>query len=383
MPDTSLISPDSTLLLLGILCLMAAFGFWLDKTRIGRNISGAAGILAVSMALSNFGVLPKSADVYGVVWGYLVPLSIPLLLLKADLRRVIAETKGMIVAFFLGATGTTLGALIGFSILPLGEEAAKLAGVFSATYIGGSMNMAAVIQSVDLTPSLAAASIAADNVVGVLYLSFLAIVPSLWFFRRLLPAAEIEEANAPEQATEQSDAAASGLDLKHMAFALGLSLVICALGEFLAVFAGLPGYSIMFVTAITLLVANLFPRHLKHLKGDYEIGLLFMYIFFAAIGISADIAALLDKAFSIVLYAAIIVVCHAAVIFAGSHYFRLPLMEVVIASNACASGPASAAALAAGKGRVDLVAPAVLLGVFGYAVANFVGVTLSVWLSGG
>ncbi len=370
------------MLLLGVLCLLAAFGFWLDTTKIGRNVSGAAGILAGGMLLSNFGVLPKSADVYGVVWVYLVPLAIPLLLLKADLRRVVSETKGMLLAFFFGVIGTSVGAIIGYFILPLGPEGHKLAGVFSATYIGGSMNMAAVTQSVDLSPALAAASVAADNVVGVLYLSFLAIVPSLLFFRKMFRLSLPAEMPTGESAGNSSDSpGASAINLTHIAFALGLSFVICAAGTTIANLLGVGGFSIMFITALTVLIANLFPKQLKALQGDYEIGLLFMYIFFAAIGISADVAAMLDKAFAVVLYAVLIIVCHALFIFIGSRFFKLQLLDVVIASNACASGPASAAALAAGKSRPDLVAPAVLLGVFGYAVANFIGVSLTIWLA--
>jgi uncharacterized membrane protein len=121
---------------------------------------------------------------------------------------------------------------------------------------------------------------------------------------------------------------------------------------------------------------------MARLKGDYEIGIFFMYVFFAAIGISADVAAMLDSALILAVYVLLIVLCHAAVIFTASRFFKLGLMEVVIASAACASGPASAAALAAGKGRRDLVAPAVLLGVFGYAVANFIGIGLAAGLAG-
>ncbi|MFC7048705.1 DUF819 domain-containing protein [Emcibacter nanhaiensis] len=378
MFDQSLISPVSNLLLLGGLCLSAAFGLWVDTTRIGRNVSGAAGILTLSMALSNLGVMPRAAEVYGVVWGYLVPLSIPLLLLKADLRRILAETQGMLGAFILGTIGTTIGVVFGFFLLPLGEEAAKLAGVFSATYIGGSMNMAAVTQAVNLTPDLAAASIAADNVIGVIYLSLLALMPSLLFMRRFFREEAVEEIATTDGGGAAEKPKLPEIDLSHIGLALGLAFVICATGEFLAGLVGLSGYSIMFVTGLTLLVANLFPHRLTHLKGDYEVGLLFMYIFFATIGLSADIAALLDKAVVVALYASVIVAFHAVVIFVGSRSFGLPLMEVVIASNACASGPASAAALAAGKGRVDLVGPGVLLGVFGYAVANFIGLSLAV-----
>ncbi|MBL4893322.1 MAG: DUF819 family protein [Emcibacter sp.] len=381
MIDFPLIHADWTFALWAALMFLAALGFWADKTRLGSNISGAAIILATAMALSNFGVLPKEAETYNVIWSYLVPLAIPLLLLKADLRRVISETKGMLAAFFLGAIGTTLGALIGYYLLPLGEQAPKLAGVFSATYIGGSMNMAAVTQAVELDPSIAAASVAADNVVGVMYLAFLALVPSLAFaqrwFEKSKPSVSNTEKDSPSDLREEHVVA---IDLKSMGLALGLSFAICAVGKYLADMFNVGGYSIMFITAITILLANIFPKQLKRLKGDYEVGLFFMYLFFAAIGISADLVAMLDKAVIIAVYAAIIVVCHAVVIFGAGRFFKLDLMEVVIASNACASGPAGAAALAAGKGRRDLVAPAVLLGVFGYAVANFVGVGLSGWL---
>lgn len=167
------------------------------------------------------------------------------------------------------------------------------------------------------------------------------------------------------------------MNLMHLGFAIGLSFAICASGKALAEYFRVGGYSIMFITAITLLIANIFPKYLKRLEGDYEIGLFLIYLFFVAIGINADVVAMIDKALVVALYALMIIVCHGVFIFGASRFFKLDLFEVVIASNACTSGPASAAALAAGKGRHDLVAPAVLLGVFGYAVANFVGVMLA------
>jgi uncharacterized membrane protein len=378
-----LIQAEWTLALWAALMFLAALGFWSDRTRIGRNVSGVAIILAVAMASSNLGLLPKSSDAYNVVWLYLVPLAIPLLLLKANLRSVLAETGSMMVAFILGAIGTTIGALLGFWVLPLGEHGSDLLGIFSATYIGGSMNMAAVGQALEVDPSVMTASVAADNVVGVMYMAFLAMVPTLalfrWWYRNS------RQADASLQQTDEQIAAeskASELNLAHAGFALGLSFLICAISTVLAEWLGVGSYSILFITALALVVANLFPRQLSQLKGDYEIGIFFMYVFFAAIGISADISAMISSALILALYTVIIIFCHAALIFTGSRFFKLELMEVVIASNACAAGPASAAALAAGKGRRDLVAPAVLLGVFGYAVANFIGIGLAVWLAG-
>ncbi|HKX57586.1 MAG TPA: DUF819 family protein [Xanthomonadales bacterium] len=378
-----LIHADWTLALWAALMFLAALGFWVDKTRLGRNVSGVAVVLATSIALSNLGVLPKSADAYNVVWLYLVPVGVSMLLLKANLRTVLSETGHMLKAFLLGAVGTVIGALLGYWLLPLGENGSKLVGIFSATYIGGSMNMVAVGRALEVDPSVMSASVAADNVVGVMYLAFLAMVPSLALFRRWYrnsrqTAPELQQTQE-QMATEKTG---SELNLAHAGFALGLSFLICAVSAMLAEQLGVGGYSIMFITALALLVANLFPRQLAKLKGDYEIGIFFMYVFFAAVGISADIAAMLNHALILGVFTVVIMLCHALVIFAGSRLLRVELMEVAIASNACYGGPASAAALAAGKGRPDLVAPAVLLGVFGYAIANFIGIGLAALLAG-
>jgi uncharacterized membrane protein len=56
---------------------------------------------------------------------------------------------------------------------------------------------------------------------------------------------------------------------------------------------------------------------------------------------------------------------------------KLDLAEVMIASNACILGPAPAAALAASKGWQPLVAPGILVGLLGYAIATFIGVALT------
>ena len=90
---------------------------------------------------------------------------------------------------------------------------------------------------------------------------------------------------------------------------------------------------------------------------------------------------MIDSSLVIVLFAGIIVTCHMLVIFIGSRFFKLELAEVIIASTACALGPANAAALAAGKRWQALVVPSVMLGVFGYVIANFLGVTLAFILS--
>ena len=376
-----LISSNWNFALWAVMLGLAAFAFWVDTTKLGRNVSGVAMMLVVSMALSNLNIIPQNAPAYDVIWTYLVPLAMPLLLFKADMRRVISETKGMFIAFILGIVGTLIGSLLGFWLLPLGEEAHKLAGVFSATYIGGSMNMVAVSKAVEIDSSLITASVAADNVVGVIYLALLAVMPALGFLRLWFPSAIINRAECKSEEIVSHKKETVNLSLLHISLALTLGLVICAVGYALAEKLGVGNYSILFITGLTVAVANLCPKLMAKLEGDYEMGILMMYLFFAVVGASADIAKMIDSALYIVLFASIIVACHMLVIFTGSRILKLDLATVIIASNACILGPPAAAALAAGKGWQKLITPAVILGVFGYVIANFLGVALASILS--
>jgi len=56
--------------------------------------------------------------------------------------------------------------------------------------------------------------------------------------------------------------------------------------------------------------------------------------------------------------------------------FNLP--ELLIASNANVGGPTTAAAMANAKSWRNLVVPAILLGVLGYATATFVSIGLGI-----
>jgi len=117
------------------------------------------------------------------------------------------------------------------------------------------------------------------------------------------------------------------------------------------------------------------------MQGDFPLGMLFMYVFFGVMGAGADVMAMIDRALPIFAFVGIMATVHLAFVLAAAKLFKLDLAEVILASNAVALGPATAAAQAAGQGWRPLVTPAVMLGVLGYAIANFIGVAMAGWLS--
>ena len=122
-----LISPDWDFALWAVLIGIAGFGFWADSTRFGRQVSGVGIMLAVAMIFGNLGVIPHAAPAYDVVWNFLIPVAVPLLLLKANLRRIIPETGPMLGAFILGVAEVVVSSLacIGGPVAPAAIAASR------------------------------------------------------------------------------------------------------------------------------------------------------------------------------------------------------------------------------------------------------------------
>jgi uncharacterized membrane protein len=139
-------------------------------------------------------------------------------------------------------------------------------------------------------------------------------------------------------------------------------------------------FALYMVTAISLLVANFAKPIVSRISSEFELGTLFMYIFFVAIGAGANINDVLGSALPILMFIFVMVIVHLIVVVIVGRFIKLDLAEVMIASNACILGPAPAAALAASKGWKALVTPGILVGLFGYAVATFIGVALTTLL---
>ena len=259
-----------------------------------------------------------------------------------------------------------------------GDAGADLAGILSATYIGGSMNFAAVAETLQFKEStLLTAALAADNVVGTLHILIVVLIPSVAILRKWIPSPIVENSKSPVHDDSSEKGAEIPLNPAHICFALALSMVICAAGYGIALVLNIPNYGILFITAITLLVANVFHNQLENIHGAFEMGMIMMYIFFATIGAGADVGVMIEAGLMIFVYAAFIIFTHLVVIILGAKVFKMDLAEIVIASLACIGGPVAPAAISASRGWRTLVTPGLMVGILGYAIANFIGVGLA------
>ena len=372
--------PDDNIFALGaVLFGLAWLGFWIDTHPIGKKTSGVIWVLGVAMLLSNTGMIPLASPTYDFVGAYLVPLAIPLLLLKGDLRKIFRESGGVMLAFCVAAAATVTGALVGFFLLDLGEIGPKVAGVYTGGWIGGAVNFLAVSQAVEMTPDEFSVSISASSVVSMTALMLLIIIPSIQLIARWIPTAA-ETESAVEHVALSEDLAPS-VRLTHISGALTMSFIICALAAALAGRLGMDQYTILFITVLTIAVANAFPKAMDELEGEFEIGMLLMYLFFAAVGAGTDAISFVTSALNLFVYGMMIILIHLALVLLGARLLKINLPEAIIASSAALVGPAPTAAIAISKGWKHLVTPGIMCGIFGYVIATFIGVTVTAMLS--
>jgi uncharacterized membrane protein len=371
----SLIPADNVFALGAILFCVAWLAFLIDTRPIGKKTSGVIWALGVSMLLSNTGIIPFSSPTYDFVGGSLVPLAIPLLLLKGDLRRIFRESGGVMIFFCIASMATVAGAVIGFYIMDLGEIGPKVAGVYTGGWIGGAVNVLAVSQAVEMTTQEFSVAISASSVVSMSALMLLIAIPSIGLIKRMVPTQVDKSAQVLPIEPEQDETPT--LHLTHISGALALSFIICALAQSIAQWLQLTQYSILFITVLTIAVANAFPGKMAGLKGDFELGMLLMYLFFVAVGAGTDAISFIASAFHLFVYGMLIIIIHLVLVLFAARVMKVGMAEAIVASSAALVGPAVTAAIATSKGWKHLVTPGIMCGVFGYVIGTFIGVTVT------
>lgn len=375
-----LITADQHWLLAAICAGLVASAIWAERMNWAQTLSAPLLIMLGGMILANSGVIPNKAPVYSGIGAYLMPVAIPLLLLRADLRRVLRDTGPMLAAFAVAVTATVAGALLAPLFVDLGHDEAEITATMAASLIGGSLNFVATAETLGFNePSRYVAALSADVLGAVIFLMLLTLLPLSAYLRNKLPSAYFDPQGRPvDPATkvDESDTEAGEFHLQGLSLALGISIAVCALSVWLCDWLNMPSLKLLLITTITLIIANAFPGLQKHIHGEFVLGAFLMYAFFVTIGAGAQLVTVLESALPMLGLVSIILCVHLVLLLVLGRLFKLGLAELMIASNACIIGPATAIGLASSRGWTSLATPGMLVGVLGYAIGTFIGVAL-------
>jgi len=393
---TSLISPENSWALWAILTLITAISIYLEQTyKWASKVTGAIIGLVLAMFLANINVIPTSAITYDIVWDYVVPLAIPLLLFNANIKKIWRESGRIIIMFLLSSIGTLLGVFVSYMLLKDKiSELYRMAAMMTGSYIGGGVNFAAMAESFGTDAEWVSALVVADNLLMALYFFALLAIPSISFFRKKFRHPYIDEIEGEVDVKEGETLAAQywgrkDISLRDIAFGVALSFVIVWIssevanflgsviptGNFiLNLFNGFLSNKYLIMTTLTVLLATFAPDFMSNIHGAQEIGTFLIYIFLVVIGVPASLKLILTRAPLLLLFTAIIVIINMAVSLILGKIFRFSLEEILLSSNANIGGPTTAAAMAIAKGWNRLIGPIILAGILGYIIGNYLGI---------
>ena len=399
MFSTPLISPDNTWALMAITCGWAAFSIYAEQTWAwASKMSGAIVALLGALILTNVGIIPTNCVFFDdIVWGYVVPMAIPLLLLSCDIRKIGREAGKILIIFLIGSVGTTVGALLGYNLLAgKVDNLAGVAAMMTGSYIGGTVNFAAMSAAFEVPGEASSAAVVADNLLMTLYFFVLIAIPSIKFFRSKFTHPHLDEVEAQGVSEEAKTQAAAfwgkiPISLCDIAINFAISVIVVWVStEIAAVIAaafptnegrgivndligGLFGNKYLILTTISMIIATVFSKPLEKLGGSQEIGTYLIYLFFFVIGAPASIKAIFLNAPLLLVFCAIMVIVNMLFCFVFGKLFKFDLEDCILASNACIGGPTTAAAMAISKGWIKLVGPIMLVGTLGYVIGTYFG----------
>lgn len=379
-----------------ICTLICGLVFWAGRVpvfqKLFRIIPSIVFVYYIPAILSTFGILPTDSSAYDWMRDYLLPFSLFVLMVTADIPAIMQIGPKAIAMMLAGTIGVVVGGPIALLLLGdyLPPDAWKGLAALSGSWIGGGGNFAALKEAVGAPDSIIGPIIVVDTAVGYTWMGVLLIgVNFMDRFDRWNGASAgwVEELNRRLKEWKEQGHRAVRLDditgllavgfLGAVLFKVSGEFFYSATSEYMT--AHLPGLASIFspftwmVVLITTVGIGLSFTRLRDMEraGASQFGYAALYLFLTSIGAGADLAGL-AAAPALLLAGVIWISIHIAFLMVAARLLRSPLFLVAVGSQANIGGAASAPIVAAAY--YEAMAPVgLMMGILGYLVGNYAG----------
>ncbi len=139
--------------LLGLLALLFTVAGHERYGRVFKVVPLLVFAYFVPALLSNLGVIPLESPLYAFIRSWLLPASLVLLVISADVPSILRLGRPAVILFLIATASIVLGGPVAYFALgwlvpaELGDEAWKGLAALSGSWIGGGANFIAVGES--------------------------------------------------------------------------------------------------------------------------------------------------------------------------------------------------------------------------------------------
>ena len=397
-PKNALITDDR--IVLGILTLILALIFFTSglKNKAWKSFYTIIPALflcyMIPAVLTSFNIIdPESTSLYYMASRYLLPGSLILLILSADIKSLLGLGSKSIIMFFTGTVGIILGGVFSVWIFTyispetvggVGNEATwRGLATIAGSWIGGGANQTAMLETYGYKETLFGGMILIDIVVANIWMAVILFgIGKKAKIDRWLKAdssaiddlvlkVESFQKKVERKTTLADYMVITGLVFGGVAIAHFLGTILS--NFFLEEFGKGNTFSSQFFWMVVIstfygLILSFTRAKNYEGAGASKIGSVFLYILVATIGMKVDISMIFDKPL-LIFVGLIWMAFHAILLIVVAKIIRAPFFFLAVGSQANVGGAASAPIIA-NAFHPALTTVGVLMAVVGYFIGT-------------
>lgn len=349
----------------------------------------------IGIIVGNLGLVPflpealvnpsGKAGIQELLSSAMVPLAIPLLLYGCTFRR--SDTRSQTLALLSGIVAVVVAVVLGFLIFRngiegvSGDSAAKIGGMLTGVYTGGTMNLAAIKTMLGVSDRTYVLLNSCDMIVSFLYMTML-LAFGIRLMRRILPYSSSAPEATLDEAPDLQDVKPllfSRLWWKQAAVLLGVTAVVIALSALVAFLMPEGWFMTVFILLLTSAgIAVSFIRRIRELKIAEDISMYCIYIFSIVVASMADFSTLdLSNSLSIIGYLSFVIFGSLILQTILARLLRIDADTIVICSTSFICSPPFVPMMAAAMKNRRVLIAGLSMGIIGYAIGNYLGLAIS------
>lgn len=348
--------------------------------KLFRFIPSMFWIYFVPMLANTIGLLPTESGIYGTITRWVLPGSLVVLLLSADIRGILKLGPTALGVMAASIGGIMIAAPVVMLIYRhwLPEDAWRAIGALSGSWIGGSANMVAVKEGIGTPDDIFKLLIITDTIIPYAWMGLLIALSA---HQQKFDRWNKSNTRLLDELVRRANNNSENKILKYTlrsTLAIGL---IAAIGAALSIWASivLPtvenvinpvAWSVIIATIIGIGLSFSPVRQLQS-RGSNKIGFFLLYLVLASIGAKTNLAFAGDLLIFLIAGATWILI-HAVCLLLATRLLRAPMALAAAASQSSIGGPASGPVIA-GIYHPDLAPVGLLLAVLGNISGTFLG----------
>ena len=329
------------------------------------------------------------AKIQDLLSSAMVPLAIPIMLFACTFSR--SQTRSQLLALITGMVAVIAAVVAGYFIFGRNiEDGAKIGGMLTGVYTGGTVNLAALKTMLDVPDETFILLNSYDMIISFLYLTFLLSLGIKWF-RKILPnetghAAADDDAAIKEALVKTEADPYKGLftrgGLKDAGVLLGIDALIIGISAGLGLLAGDGWFMTVLILMLTTLgIAASFWKPVRTRKYGYEIGMYFIYIFSVVVASMADLSKFnISDGLGTLGYLTFVIFVSLFIQVILAKIFKIDADTMTISSVTYICSPPFVPMMSAAMKNRAVLASGLAIGVVGYAAGTYLGFIISLLL---